>query len=121
MSMRTDRRRLLRTTAAGGALAGLGDLGFLPALRPVSAAGRAQGLAFAFGQGRVVVLGEAAQLSAQIAGAGRQMGMNVPGIDNARWPSTSCTGSRACSSPARPRPRRPDDCRGVGVTPSRPL
>jgi Spy/CpxP family protein refolding chaperone len=47
-----------------------------------SGAGRAQGLAFAFGQGRVVVLGEAAQLSAQIAGVGRQMGMNVPGIDN---------------------------------------
>ncbi|MGP0065576.1 MAG: twin-arginine translocation signal domain-containing protein [Isosphaeraceae bacterium] len=78
MSMRTDRRRFLQTTAAGGALAGLGDLGFLSRLRPVSAAGRAQGLAFAFGKGRVVVLGEAAQ----IAGAGRQMGMNVPGIDN---------------------------------------
>jgi hypothetical protein len=50
--------------------------------RPGSAAGRAQGLAFTFGKGRVVVLGEAAELSAQLAGAGRQMGMNVPGIDN---------------------------------------
>jgi hypothetical protein len=37
MSMRTDRRRFLQTTAAGGALAGLGDLGFLSRLRPVSA------------------------------------------------------------------------------------
>jgi hypothetical protein len=49
----------------------------------VSAAGRAQGIAFAHGKGRVVVLGEAAELSAQIAGAGDfKMGMNVPGIDN---------------------------------------
>jgi hypothetical protein len=37
MSMRTDRRRFLRTTAAGGALVGLGDLGFLSRLGPVSA------------------------------------------------------------------------------------
>ncbi len=37
MSMRTDRRRFLQTSAAGGALAGLGDLGFLSRLRPVSA------------------------------------------------------------------------------------
>ncbi|MEP6636072.1 MAG: DUF4350 domain-containing protein [Acidobacteriota bacterium] len=49
----------------------------------VSAAGRAQGLAFKFGKGRVVVLGEAAMLSAQLAGAEkRPMGMNVPGSDN---------------------------------------
>lgn len=33
---------------------------------PVSAAGRAQGIAFSFGKGRVVVLGEAAMLSAQV-------------------------------------------------------
>ena len=49
----------------------------------VSAAGRAQGIAFKFGKGRVVVLGEAAMLSAQLAGAERApMGMNVPGSDN---------------------------------------
>ncbi|HYN25556.1 MAG TPA: hypothetical protein VES69_10995, partial [Pyrinomonadaceae bacterium] len=49
----------------------------------VSAAGRAQGIAFKFGKGRVVVLGEAAMLSAQLAGAEkRPMGMNVPGSDN---------------------------------------
>ena len=48
----------------------------------VSAAGRSQGLAFPFGQGRVVVMGEAAELSAQLAGMDRKMGMNVPGIDN---------------------------------------
>lgn len=57
----------------------------------VSAAGRAQGIAFAYGNGRVVVLGEAAMLSAQIIKGqaaqmmGKdviQMGMNRPGIDN---------------------------------------
>jgi hypothetical protein len=37
MSMRTDRRRFLQTSAAGAAMAGLGDLGFLSRLRPVSA------------------------------------------------------------------------------------
>jgi hypothetical protein len=48
-----------------------------------SAAGRSQGLAMEFGKGRVVVLGEAAMLSAQLAGPRkRPMGMNAPGIDN---------------------------------------
>ncbi len=37
MSMRTDRRRFLQASAASGALVGLGDLGFLSKLRPVSA------------------------------------------------------------------------------------
>lgn len=49
----------------------------------VSAAGRAQGIAFKFGKGRVVVLGEAAMLSAQLGGPEkRPLGMNVPGSDN---------------------------------------
>jgi hypothetical protein len=49
----------------------------------VPAAGRAQGLAFKFGKGRVVVLGEAGMLSAQVSGPDkRPMGMNVPGSDN---------------------------------------
>ena len=48
-----------------------------------SAAGRAQGLAFAFGRGRVVVMGEAAALSAQVTGPERRpMGMNAPGNEN---------------------------------------
>jgi hypothetical protein len=48
-----------------------------------SAAGRAQGLAFVVGRGRVVVMGEAAALSAQITGPERRpMGMNAPGNDN---------------------------------------
>jgi hypothetical protein len=51
--------------------------------RNVSAAGRAQGIAFDFGKGRVVVLGEAAMMSAQLAGAQQsKFGMNMPGIDN---------------------------------------
>jgi hypothetical protein len=48
-----------------------------------SAAGRAQGLAFEFGKGRVVVMGEAGMLSAQLAGPDkRPFGMNRPGLDN---------------------------------------
>jgi hypothetical protein len=48
-----------------------------------SAAGRAQGLAFKFGKGRVVVLGDAAMLSAQLTGSDNQpFGMNTPDVDN---------------------------------------
>ncbi|MGI9108310.1 MAG: DUF4350 domain-containing protein [Pyrinomonadaceae bacterium] len=51
--------------------------------KQVSAAGRAQGLAFAFGKGRVVVMGEAGMLSAQLAGPDKKpFGMNRPDIDN---------------------------------------
>ena len=52
----------------------------------VSAAGRAQAVALKFGKGRVVVQGEAAMLSAQIAGPNKEkMGMNAPGIDNRQY------------------------------------
>ena len=48
-----------------------------------SAAGRAQGIAFHLGKGRVVVLGDAAMLSAQVTGTDNQLvGMNVPNVDN---------------------------------------
>jgi len=57
-----------------------------------SVAGRAQGLAMRFGRGRVVVLGEAGMLSAQVvrfpAGDARpdiRMGMNVAGYDNQKF------------------------------------
>ena len=54
-----------------------------PDSKPVSAAGRAQGIAMNFGKGRAVFLGEAAMLSAQLAGPQqRKMGMNYPGNDN---------------------------------------
>lgn len=46
-----------------------------PAVHP------SQGVALTFGRGRVVVLGEAAMLSAQLAGE-RRFGMNAPDIDN---------------------------------------
>ena len=49
----------------------------------VSAAGRAQGIAMEFGKGRVVLMGEAGMLTAQLAGPNKvQFGMNRPGIDN---------------------------------------
>jgi len=54
-----------------------------PNSKPASAAGRAQGIAMKFGKGRVVILAEAAMLSAQLAGPNRMpFGMNRPGIDN---------------------------------------
>ncbi len=51
---------------------------------PVPAAGRAQGVALTFGKGRVVVLGEAAMMTAQLDGEGHPFGMNVPGNENRR-------------------------------------
>jgi hypothetical protein len=49
----------------------------------LSAAGRNQGLALKYGRGRVVVMGEAGELSAQVFGEPpNPMGMNVPGCDN---------------------------------------
>jgi hypothetical protein len=53
-----------------------------PDPRQASAAGRAQGVALSFGKGRVVVIGEAAMLTAQVASRGFRFGMNVSGIDN---------------------------------------
>ena len=51
-----------------------------------SAAGRAQALELRFGRGRVIVAGEAAMFSAQLAGPHQfQMGMNQPGIDNRQF------------------------------------
>jgi hypothetical protein len=51
--------------------------------KEASAAGRSQGIAIKFGKGRVVVLGEAGMLSAQVDGRGKSpMGMNYPDIDN---------------------------------------
>lgn len=48
-----------------------------------SAAGRAQGVALKFGKGRVVVLAEAAMMSAQVVGPQKvKFGMNKPGTDN---------------------------------------
>jgi hypothetical protein len=62
------------------------------ARRGASVAGRAQGIARPFGRGRVVVLGEAAMLSAQIArweqdGKPHEflMGMNHPGTDDKQF------------------------------------
>jgi hypothetical protein len=53
-----------------------------PDHKQVSAAGRAQGIAMESGKGRVVILGEAAMLTAQITPQGFRFGMNLPGYDN---------------------------------------
>jgi hypothetical protein len=48
-----------------------------------SAAGRVQGLAIKVGKGRLVALGEASMLTAQMTGSDNQLfGMNLPDIDN---------------------------------------
>lgn len=65
----------------------LGDTAFdeLPGGERHTAAGRAQGIAFAFGRGRVVVLGEAAMLAGQGPRPGqnfRRWWLDFPGIDN---------------------------------------
>ena len=65
---------------------GPGDLSRVPASQRRSAGGRAMALAFASGRGRVVVLGEAAMLSAQLAGPrSAPMGMNAPGNDDRQF------------------------------------
>ncbi len=68
-------------------LVGLGQhLGDVPAERRRPAGGRAMGLAFGHGRGRVVVMGEAAMFTAQVAGPQRRpMGMNLPGNDDRRF------------------------------------
>jgi hypothetical protein len=53
-----------------------------PDHKQASAAGRAQGIALQLGKGRIVVLGEAAMLTAQVAPRGFRFGMNATGIDN---------------------------------------
>jgi hypothetical protein len=53
-----------------------------PQLRPVPAGGHRQAVALETGSGRVVVLGEAAMITAQIDDGGVVMGMNLPGNDN---------------------------------------
>ncbi len=68
-------------------MVGLGEAGpDVPAEKRLPAGGRAQGLAFEAGKGRVVVLAEAAMMSAQVAGSQRRpMGMNVPGTDDRQF------------------------------------
>ena len=76
MPTRTDAQSL---NAARGAAPPTSEA--LATSHAVKVAGRAQGVAFGLGKGRVVVLGEAALMSAQVSGPtgeGR-MGMNVPG------------------------------------------
>jgi len=63
--------------------------GSIPATNRKSAKGRSQALALTFGKGRVVVVGEAAMLTAQLVGSTAngytKVGMNVPGLDNRQF------------------------------------
>jgi hypothetical protein len=52
---------------------------------PTSAEGQAQGLALKVGKGRVVVMGEAGMLTAQIDPTGQAFGMGVPGTDDKQF------------------------------------
>ncbi len=55
----------------------------LPDGKETSAANRAQGVALKFKKGRVIILGEAAMLTAQLSAKEQKpMGMNYPNIDN---------------------------------------
>ncbi len=47
-------------------------------------AGQTQGLAFEWGEGRVVILGESAMVTAQVSGRVRY-GMNTPDNDNRQF------------------------------------
>lgn len=52
-------------------------------VKSASAAGRAQGIAYRLGKGRVVVLGDAAMLTAQVTGSDKKpFGMNTLDVDN---------------------------------------
>jgi len=68
-------------------MVGLGQAGpDVPKENRLAAGGRSQGLAMKLGKGRVVVLGEAAMMSAQVAGPQRRpMGMNAPGSDDRQF------------------------------------
>jgi len=50
-----------------------------------SAKGRCQAVAMQVGKGRVVVLGEAAMMTAQVINGDRAFGMNVKGLDNRQF------------------------------------
>jgi hypothetical protein len=62
---------------------GDGAYDILPSGERVPASGRALGVAVQYGKGRVVVMGEAAMLTAQVVGSAKlPLGMNYPGNDN---------------------------------------
>ena len=59
----------------------VGDKTYTEFADPISAAGSCQGLALKHGKGRVIILGEAAMITAQIY-KNEKFGMNAPGNDN---------------------------------------
>ena len=60
-------------------------VGVPPRLQELDATGRSQGVAVELGKGRIVVLGEAAQLTAQADDKGNRFGMQTGDNDNQRF------------------------------------
>jgi hypothetical protein len=75
-----------------------------PRLTPVPAGGHSQAVAIEVGKGRVVVLGEAGMISAQIDAQGGKMGMNVPGNDNQAFALNVFHWLSRADGPDRPSP-----------------
>jgi len=78
----------LDAEAAARAAGASTDVAAAAGTKSTSVAGRAQGLAMTSGKGRVVVLGEAAMLSAQVITLPDRtfkVGMNTPGNDNRQF------------------------------------
>lgn len=89
---------LLKLAASAADQPGPGQPG-----RVGAASGRAQGVAFALGRGRVVVLGEAGMLGAQVAGrTGAPIGMNFPGVDNRQFALNTMHWLAGLKFPERP-------------------
>jgi hypothetical protein len=75
-----------------------------PVLKPVGAGGHSQAVALESGPGRIVVLGEAGMLSAQIDSRGAKMGMNVASNDNQAFALNIFHWLSRADGPHRPSP-----------------
>jgi hypothetical protein len=62
----------------------VGDKTYIEFSEPVSASGNCQGLALKYGKGKLIILGEAAMITAQKYKA-EKFGMNAPGNDNKQF------------------------------------
>jgi hypothetical protein len=86
--VRTFTGQSLKGPQGSAVLLALADtaIDILPGKTQRSAAGRAQGIALTFGKGRVVLMGEAAMMTAQLSpgqdGKPQPWGMQLPGLDN---------------------------------------
>ncbi len=89
---------LLKLAASAADQPGPGQPG-----RVGAATGRSQGLALPLGRGRVVALGEAGMLGAQVQGrTNAPMGMNFPGVDNRQFALNAMHWLAGLKFPERP-------------------